>query len=90
VKRPRVAVGEPFTETDFELADAPFRIEARAKARTATLLVLATIVFYGGYVAHEWLAGVGFETIGRFLESCLFMILGWCLGKIGSHDRAGP
>ena len=90
VKYPRVVVGEPFTETDVKLSDAPSRIEARAKARTIKLLVLAMIVFYGVYIAHEWWAGDGFETIGRFLENCIFMFVGWCLGKIGTQDRAGP
>jgi len=82
----RVKVGEVLTANDLQFADDPKEVEPRTKAKATTILLAALIAFYGAYIAHEWMSGNSFGTIGRFLETGLGMFLGWCLGR-NFHDR---
>ena len=77
----RVNVGEAFTANDVQFANDPKEMEPRTKAKATTILLVALIAFYSVYIAHEWLSGNSFGTIGRFLETGLGMFLGWCLGR---------
>jgi peptidoglycan/LPS O-acetylase OafA/YrhL len=77
----RVRVGEAFTADDLQFANDPKDVEPRMKAKATTILLAALIAFYSVYMAHEWLSGNSFGTIGRFLETGLGMFLGWCLGR---------
>jgi hypothetical protein len=83
----RVKVGQAFTANDVNLTDPPREVDSQTKARTTTILLVALLVFYGVYIAHEWLRGSSFDKIGRFIENGLLMYIGWCLGKHFSTNR---
>jgi hypothetical protein len=87
-QKPKVDVGEPFTETDIQLSGSS-DIEQRTKARSTTILVVAVVAFYSLYMAHEWWANKSFDGIGRFLENALAMFIGWVVGK-NYHNRGDP
>ena len=87
-QKPRVVVGEPFTETDIRLSDSS-DIEQKTKARATTILVVSVVVFYSAYMAHEWWARKSFDGIGRFLENAIAMFVGWVVGK-NSRSRGDP
>lgn len=87
-QKPKVLVGEPFTETDIQLIGSS-DIEQRTKARATTILVVAVVTFYSLYMAHEWWANKSFDGIGRFLENAIAMFVGWIVGK-NSRNRGDP
>ena len=89
VGSPRVAVGEPFTEHDVQLVNKTGEIKHDVKPLTTIVLVIATVVFYGVYMAHEWWAGNSFSAAGLFLQNVIFALVGWCIGK-STSDRASP
>ena len=51
--------------------------------------MVAVVVFYSLYIAHEWWANKSFDGIGRFLENAIAMFVGWVVGK-NSRSRGDP
>jgi hypothetical protein len=84
---PKVVVGDPFTAEDIELRGSR-AVESRTKSRIAMVLVVAFLIMYCLYIAHEWWEDKSFETIGQFIQTALAMFVGWIVGKSQRSDSS--
>jgi hypothetical protein len=85
--RLEVNVGDPWTEDDLRLSVGGRDIEAQTRAHVTLVIAGALIVFYSLYIVHEWWTGRSFESIGRFLETGIWLFIGWCIGKAFPRGR---
>lgn len=87
---PKVAIGEAFNKSDLDLVQALDEDSSHLRERVAMTIVIALIILYGVYVAHQWYAGHSLETTGQFLQTALGAFAGWCIGKGSPRGRASP